>query len=541
MNKKRIIISIAVVLTLVIAYVGVLQYRKHARKVGVSPVSSLTMGGGGMDSMMSGMVSDPATQTVTPAASQVINEVFVSEGQSVVAGDKLLAYDITSLNYTVELKNIAIQTDKIRQKQAQEELQTLKNTQPVERDVVPTPPPAPTLVLDVNPVGQTQDHQVFNYVDALSNEDLQFTKDIDDAQSAIPSSTPFTNTYEKGTKVNPYHFAISEDGFISGRFIKEFVQLAQINNKTYYASFDIYEDNDKTHALKTSWLVSSSQLEGILATETNDLVKVDIQTHALRMIEETPLPPVIEPEGMTATELLQAIHAKEDEIRKLDIEIRRKQLELSESQSQLADGIVYAKRNGVVSGLHDKDNIPNDGTPFLTVAGGSGTEIKGSISELLLDTIHAGTMVNVVDYETGRTYQASITQIDSFPATTPQFSYGGNQNSSMYGFTAYIAEGSDLKQNTYLGLSIISEEEEGDQIYLNSAYIREDHGKKYVMKDVEGQLVKTYVTTGRVLYGMATEIKSGLSENDLIAFPYGDGAIEGARTTIDTEMNGYGG
>lgn len=541
MNKKRIIISIAVVLTLVIAYVGVLQYRKHARKVGVSPVSSLTMGGGGMDSMMSGMVSDPATQTVTPAASQVINEVFVSEGQSVVVGDKLLAYDITSLNYTVELKNIAIQTDKIRQKQAQEELQTLKNTQPVERDVVPTPPPAPTLVLDVNPVGQTQDHQVFNYVDALSNEDLQFTKDIDDAQSAIPSSTPFTNTYEKGTKVNPYHFAISEDGFISGRFIKEFVQLAQINNKTYYASFDIYEDNDKTHALKTSWLVSSSQLEGILATETNDLVKVDIQTHALRMIEETPLPPVIEPEGMTATELLQAIHAKEDEIRKLDIEIRRKQLELSESQSQLADGIVYAKRNGVVSGLHDKDNIPNDGTPFLTVAGGSGTEIKGSISELLLDTIHAGTMVNVVDYETGRTYQASITQIDSFPATTPQFSYGGNQNSSMYGFTAYIAEGSDLKQNTYLGLSIISEEEEGDQIYLNSAYIREDHGKKYVMKDVDGQLVKTYVTTGRVLYGMATEIKSGLSENDLIAFPYGDGAIEGARTTIDTEMNGYGG
>ncbi len=541
MNKKRIIISIAVVLTLVIAYVGVLQYRKHARKVGVSPVSSLTMGGGGMDSMMSGMVSDPATQTVTPAASQVINEVFVSEGQSVVAGDKLLAYDITSLNYTVELKNIAIQTDQIRQKQAKEELQTLKNTQPVERDVVPTPPPAPTLVLDVNPVGQTQDHQVFNYVDALSNEDLQFTKDIDDAQSAIPSSTPFTNTYEKGTKVNPYHFAISEDGFISGRFIKEFVQLAQINNKTYYASFDIYEDNDKTHALKTSWLVSSSQLEGILATETNDLVKVDIQTHALRMIEETPLPPVIEPEGMTATELLQAIHAKEDEIRKLDIEIRRKQLELSESKSQLADGIVYAKRNGVVSGLHDKDNIPNDGTPFLTVAGGSGTEIKGSISELLLDTIHAGTMVNVVDYETGRTYQASITQIDSFPATTPQFSYGGNQNSSMYGFTAYIAEGSDLKQNTYLGLSIISEEEEGDQIYLNSAYIREDHGKKYVMKDVDGQLVKTYVTTGRVLYGMATEIKSGLSENDLIAFPYGDGAIEGARTTIDTEMNGYGG
>ncbi len=73
-------------------------------------VSTMNMGGNPMESQMSGLVSDPATQTVTPSASQIISAVYVMEGQAVSVGDKLLAYDITSLNYTVELKKIEIST-----------------------------------------------------------------------------------------------------------------------------------------------------------------------------------------------------------------------------------------------------------------------------------------------------------------------------------------------------------------------------------------------------------------------------------------------
>ena len=269
------------------------------------------------------------------------------------------------------------------------------------------------------------------------------------------------------------------------------------------------------------------------------MAKLDIQTRVIHknLIEPQQPEPEIELEGMTASELVRAIHAKESEVREYDIDVRRKQLELSELQSQLADGVVYAKRSGVIKGLKDMNNVPTDGTPFLTVAGGTGTEVKGSISELLLATIQKGTKVSVTSYETGSIYEAVVTHIDNFPTNSSEGFYGGNPNVSMYGFTAYIEKGDDLKQGSYLSLSIQQENTDTSSIYLSNAFIRDEHGQKYVMKDVDGKLVKTYIKTGKVYFNMSTEVLSGLSDTDYIAFPYGDGAIEGTRTQIGMDDN----
>ena len=559
MNKKRIIISVSVVAALVIGYFGILQYRKASRKVDVVQVSTMNMGGNPMESQMSGLVSDPATQTVTPSASQIISAVYVTEGQAVSVGDKLLAYDITSLNYTVELKKIEISTTQLRLEQAKKELQQLQNTKPVERKVTPTPTPTPEpeFKLDTEVGTQVEDNKVWNYLNSLTDEDTEFTKDLDEPTptptpqtSPVPTPTPAptptptpavpaVNTYEKGTKANPYHFAIKGDGFLTGKFVKELIQKAETDGKTFYVSLDVYKDDDKTKGLVDSWLVSVDRLKEILGTETNDLAKLDLKTRTVLKVQvfhEDPVPE-IEPDGMTASELVRAIHAKESEVREYDIDIRRKQLELSELQTQLADGVVYAKRSGVIKGLKDINNVPTDGTPFLTVAGGTGTEVKGTISELLLTTIQKGTKVSVTSYETGSIYEAVVTQIDNFPTNSGEGFYGGNPNVSMYGFTAYIEKGDDLKQGTYLALSIQQENMDTSSIYLSNAFIRDEHGQKYVMKDVDGKLVKTYIKTGKVYFNMSTEVLSGLSDTDYIAFPYGDGAIEGTRTQINMDDN----
>ena len=561
MNKKRVVISISIVAALVIGYFGILQYRKASRKVDVVQVSTMNMGGNPMESQMSGLVSDPATQTITPSSSQIISAVYVTEGQAVSVGDKLLAYDITSLNYTVELKKIEISTTQLRLEQAKKELQQLQNTKPIERKVAstPTPTPEPKFKLDTEVDTQVEDNKVWNYLNSLTDEDTEFTKDLDEPTptptptpetSPVPTPTPAptptptpaapaVNTYEKGTKANPYHFAIKSDGFLTGKFIKELIQKAETDGKTFYVSLDVYKDNDKTKGLVDSWLVSVDRLKEILGTETNDLAKVDLKTRTVLKVEvphEDPVPE-IEPDGMTASELVRAIHAKESEVREYDIDIRRKQLELSELQTQLADGIVYAKRSGVIKGLKDMNHVPTDGTPFLTVAGGTGTEVKGTISELLLSTIQKGTKVSVTSYETGSIYEAVVTQIDNFPTNSGEGFYGGNPNVSMYGFTAYIEKGDDLKQGTYLALSIQQENMDTSSIYLSNAFIRDEHGQKYVMKDVDGKLVKTYIKTGKVYFNMSTEVLSGLSDTDYIAFPYGDGAIEGTRTKIDMDDN----
>ena len=555
MNKKRVIISVSVVAAFVIGYFGILQYRKASRKVDVVQVSTMNMGGNPMESQMSGLVSDPATQTVTPSASQIISAVYVTEGQAVSVGDKLLAYDITSLNYTVELKKIEISTTQLRLEQAKKELQQLQNTKPVERKVTPTPTPTPEpeFKLDTEVGTRVEDNKVWNYLNSLTDEDTEFTKDLDEPTptptpqtSPVPTPTPTptpavpaVNTYEKGTKANPYHFAIKGDGFLTGKFVKELIQKAETDGKTFYVSLDVYKDDDKTKGLVYSWLVSVDRLKEILGTETNDLAKVDLKTRTLLKVQvfhEDPVPE-IEPDGMTASELVRAIHAKESEVREYDIDIRRKQLELSELQTQLADGVVYAKRSGVIKGLKDINHVPTDGTPFLTVAGGTGTEVKGTISELLLTTIQKGTKVSVTSYETGSIYEAVVTQIDNFPTNSGEGFYGGNPNVSMYGFTAYIEKGDDLKQGTYLALSIQQENMDTSSIYLSNAFIRDEHGQKYVMKDVDGKLVKTYIKTGKVYFNMSTEVLSGLADTDYIAFPYGDGAIEGTRTKIDMDDN----
>ena len=559
MNKKRVIISVSIVAAFVIGYFGILQYRKASRKVDVVQVSTMNMGGNPMESQMSGLVSDPATQTVTPSASQIISAVYVMEGQTVSVGDKLLAYDITSLNYTVELKKIEISTTQLRLEQAKKELQQLQNTKPVERKVTPTPTPTPEpeFKLDTEVGTQVEDNKVWNYLNSLTDDDIEFTKDLDEPTptptpqtSPVPTPTPAptptptpavpaVNTYEKGTKANPYHFAIKGDGFLTGKFVKELIQKAETDGKTFYVSLDVYKDDDKTKGLVDSWLVSIDRLKEILGTETNDLAKVDLKTRTLLKVQVFHEDPVseIEPDGMTASELVRAIHAKESEVREYDIDIRRKQLELSELQTQLVDGVVYAKRSGVIKGLKDINNVPTDGTPFLTVAGGTGTEVKGTISELLLTTIQKGTKVSVTSYETGSIYEAVVTQIDNFPTNSGEGFYGGNPNVSMYGFTAYIEKGDDLKQGTYLALSIQQENMDTSSIYLSNAFIRDEHGQKYVMKDVDGKLVKTYIKTGKVYFNMSTEVLSGLADTDYIAFPYGDGAIEGTRTKIDMDDN----
>ena len=74
-------------------------------------------------------------------------------------------------------------------------------------------------------------------------------------------------------------------------------------------------------------------------------------------------------------------------------------------------------------------------------------------------------------------------------------------------------------------------------IFIEKAYVREENGRPYCMiADENGRLKKQYVVTGRVVYGSAVEIKSGLSEEDLIAFPYGKGVVEGAMTTEESGM-----
>ena len=57
------------------------------------------------------------------------------------------------------------------------------------------------------------------------------------------------------------------------------------------------------------------------------------------------------------------------------------------------------------------------------------------------------------------------------------------------------------------------------------------------MVDDNGHLKKKYVKTGKTYWGSYIEIKSGLSPNDYIAFPYLKDAVEDKKCVVSDNLD----
>ena len=231
-----------------------------------------------------------------------------------------------------------------------------------------------------------------------------------------------------------------------------------------------------------------------------------------------------------ADELAKEIADKEKELTKLDLDKRKAELALKQMESQSEDGMVYAEFNGTVKKAGDPDNLPNDGSAFLTLSGSDGLYVKGTLNELALEQVKVGQSVTATSWSTGMVFDATITEINDYPEDSNGYYYGnGNPNASYYGYTAYIEDSTGLSNGDNLSLSINlgGDEDSSDKIYLDKAYVRKEDGT--------GHLVKQYVKTGKTIYGYAVEIKSGVTMDDYLAFPYGKTAKEGVKTNKDED------
>ena len=66
-------------------------------------------------------------------------------------------------------------------------------------------------------------------------------------------------------------------------------------------------------------------------------------------------------------------------------------------------------------------------------------------------------------------------------------------------------------------------------IYLQNPFLRTEQGKSYVyVLGEDGRLEQRFVKTGKALWGSYMEILSGLTEEDMVAFPYGKNVRDGA-------------
>ena len=191
--------------------------------------------------------------------------------------------------------------------------------------------------------------------------------------------------------------------------------------------------------------------------------------------------------------------------------------------------------DGVVRTLTDVDTAKASSSPFLVVSGQAQFTVTGTLSESLLGSVKVGDVISAMSYDTGMGYSATITQISDYPLEGNYYSGSGNSNSSNYEFTAVLDGSEGLSNGMYLELTLnLAGDTDASAFYLYKPYIREDEGGSYVMKvGPDNRLYKQYLSLGKSIYsGEYVEVKGGLTQEDYIAFPYGNDVKEGVRAVV---------
>lgn len=498
MSKKKIIaIVISAVAAVALAGGGIYAYRWYQTKntsVEVQAVSNLNWGYGGDGMSSYGMVTNDTSQDVYLLDSQTIEEVFVTEGQTVSVGDPLMSYDMTMSNLQLEMKELDVDTYSNKLATAKQELEKLKNTTPIAEPVISDESQKPEV--------SEKTGKAYNYISLTS----------------VPNKGA-------GTVEDPYVFLCTPECYVLGEYLNS-LSAEKANPK--FVKFEIRKGNTLDGKLQSVWNVSGNG--GLPQLEEDSRWSVSTQGPMEEEPEEEPVMPE-EPLGYTAKELAQMISDMEKEIRDIDLDKRKTELELEQMKKISENGVVSATVNGVVKKVGDKENLSMDGTPFLTVSGSEGLYVKGALSELMLDQVSVGQVVYAKSWESGMSFDATITEISTYPEeNSDAWSGDANPNVTYYPYIAYIENTEGLKNGEYVELTMTDNMEDSGGIYLEKAYVRQEDGKSYVLKaDEKDRLVKQYVETGKILWGQSVEIVSGLTMDDRIAFPYGKSAKEGVK------------
>ena len=576
--KKGIIITSICAFTLV----GIKFYLNSTNKIDVNSVSTLNTGYWDNPSTSTGFVSNSDTQSVLYDASKTITQVFVQEGQQVNAGDPLLSYDLTTLQSAVDTSQLDVEKAQNAISLAEHELKKLLNTTPIP-DVVEEPEIQDHTPAPLPGVPAKDGNGFYPYVLSLSQAEKNFTAYkiyYASTTSEAPEKGPHeeaslwkeeretkesnntcwywieytytdssTNAYDPkdvveyysdkqqipnkeiflaGTKQNPYVFKLSEkQGFVYGKL---FLDNANLNQ---YLRFDVYTNDGE---IDSSWLVRCDKFTTKQSMNEGDMYSVISHTkEEQKYVEVEQKPSQDISSGYTEIELAKAIRDKKQELKTLDLDLRKAKLSLSENKALLNDGIVRAKRSGIVRNIKDLSNPIQDGSAFLEVATGQGTYIKGSISELMLNQIKVGDTISAYCWTSGETFDAKIQSIDTVPSSNSNYNGSGNPNVSYYGFEAYAKDASKIQAGEYLELTFNLSSDTTSSIWLSKAYVKQEGNKYYVLKDVHGKLKKQYVTVGKIVWGDTMEIKDGLSDTDYIAFAYSKNAKEGVKTQKSSE------
>lgn len=547
-----------------------------------------------------GPVSTKDIQTIFLSETQTVTDLFVSQGDTVQKGDLLMTFDTTLSDISLERKRLEVEKLKLDLQDAYAELSEIKAMKPM---VLPEVEPEDTEKDYGDPLsgkyqistnedfdGSSQDTALICWLsgDTVVNDTLldsllekvyeyrgieptEPTEDTEDPETTAPATEPSDEaedteepTEESSEETEPTKEPSEEtEPAEKPSEETEDTEAPSDENEDTEDATDETEPTEPPESIKTQFYVVIKVTEGdtsagpILtwqglsvthdsATNTYSFWFYDASDFADHTLPEH-LQPQPEPEidygsGYTAAQIAEMRAQQEKLIRDLEFQIKMAEADYKIMQTEVSDGNVYADMDGtVISVLSPEEALLNQ-QPLLKVSSGGGFYVEGSIGELQKDTLLIGQEVTVNDWNTGMTYTGTVESIADYPRANDGSYYGnGNPNVSLYPFTVYIDGSADLQAGSYVSVMYSAASMESG-IYLENPYLRTEQGKSYIyVQGADGLLEKRFVTTGKSLWGSYTEILSGLTAEDLLAFPYGKNVKAGAETREAdiSELYGY--
>ena len=504
----------------------------------------------GDTSSTSGMVTTDKIQKVFLSSSQTVNKVWVAEGDSVRKGDKLISYDSTLTQASVEQAKIDYDRQDESLTTAKNELEYLKKAKNKE-----------TLKQELDKLNAELDALKKKY-----DEDPDHPYDGD-----APVTEGAIKDYKKTMTVKGadgsdqtvnvlYYSWLSASRLNDSKVTEILTNLATLRADKDHPSVDTYVVLVQRYEDKVGGYVDNTV--GLVITETytagdDTAVPAVPESRSVSFSVRSDLPEFEDTErkyddaaikklqqkinlanmylenSMEQKDLAKAIVDKAQEVKEKEVNLRLAKLSLDKKTKELGDGNVYAEFDGTVKAVRNADEAYNNSEAVIELSGGGGYYVTGSLSEMELGSVKVGDTVSISSWMTGAACEGTIVSIDDYPTTSGNSWGDGNSNVSYYPFKVFVEEDAGLQANDYVDIQYqkAGTQEQGNSLYLQSWFIRTDNGKSYVMaRNEDGRLEQRWVQTGRDLWGSYTQIRGGLTTDDYLAFPYGRDVVEGART-----------
>ena len=504
----------------------------------------------GDTSSTSGMVTTDKIQKVFLSSSQTVNKVWVAEGDSVRKGDKLISYDSTLTQASVEQAKIDYDRQDESLTTAKNELEYLKKAKNKE-----------TLKQELDKLNAELDALKKKYdedPDHLYNGDAPVTEG---AIKDYKKTMTVKGADGSDQTVNVLYYSwLSTSRLNDSKVTEILTNLATLRADKDHPSVDTYVVLVQRYEDKVGGYVDNTV--GLVITETytagdDTAVPAVPESRSVSFSVRSDLPEFEDTErkyddaaikklqqkinlanmylenSMEQKDLAKAIVDKAQEVKEKEVNQRLAKLSLDKKIKELGDGNVYAEFDGTVKAVRNADEAYNNSEAVIELSGGGGYYVTGTLSEMELGSVKVGDTVSISSWMTGAACEGTIVSIDDYPTTSGNSWGDGNRNVSYYPFKVFVEEDASLQANDYVDIQYqkAGTQEQGNSLYLQSWFIRTDNGKSYVMaRNEDGRLEQRWVQTGRDLWGSYTQIRGGLTTDDYVAFPYGRDVVEGART-----------